>query len=81
MYHWVTLLCPWNTVSQLCFNKIYVLRKNITVWFLSPAWVVINTPMAKHRREEIFFILELWNQCQGIAKSMGLSGASQVARW
>ena len=24
MYNWITLLCTWNTVSQLYFNKIYI---------------------------------------------------------
>ena len=27
MYNWITLLCIWNTVSQLYFNKIYILIK------------------------------------------------------
>ena len=27
MYNWITLLCTWNVVSQLKFNKIYILRK------------------------------------------------------
>ena len=27
MYKWITLLCIWNTVSQLYINKIHILRK------------------------------------------------------
>ena len=27
MYNWITLLCTWNTVSQLYINKIHTLRK------------------------------------------------------
>ena len=33
IYNWITLLCTWNTVSQLYFNKIHILRKNIIcIW-------------------------------------------------
>ena len=34
MYHWITLLCTWNTVSPLYFNKIYILRKKRNLWIL-----------------------------------------------
>ena len=27
MYNWITLMCTWNIVSQLCFIKIYILRE------------------------------------------------------
>ena len=27
MYNWITLLCTWNIVSQLYFNKIYIKKK------------------------------------------------------
>jgi len=26
-YNWITLLCTWNIVSQLYFNKIYIKKK------------------------------------------------------
>ena len=28
MCNWITLLCTWNIVSQLCLNKIYMWREN-----------------------------------------------------
>ena len=28
IYNWITLLCTWNIVSQLYFNKIYILKEN-----------------------------------------------------
>ena len=27
MYNWITLLCTWNTISQLYLNKIHILRE------------------------------------------------------
>ena len=39
LYNWISLLCTWNIVSQLYFNKIYILKgwvpKN---WYL---WTVV----------------------------------------
>ena len=29
MYNWTPLLCTWNVVSQLYFNKIYILKQNV----------------------------------------------------
>ena len=40
MYNWITLLCTWNIVHQLYFNKIYILRKiKFKKW---KSWLKLN---------------------------------------
>ena len=53
VYIWITLLCTWKTVSQLYFNKIYTLKKNLVknqrLWLPSPV-----------QRPPTTYILECW---------------------
>ena len=30
MYYWITLMCTWDIVSQLYFNKIYLKKKRLS---------------------------------------------------
>ena len=42
LYYWITLMCTWNIVSQLYFNKIYLLKKKkgwaLKNWYF---WTVV----------------------------------------
>ena len=40
MYNWITMLCTWNIVSQLYFNKIYIKKKKENGYKIKDIWCI-----------------------------------------
>ena len=69
VYNWITLLCTWNIVSQLCFNKICLLNKQTKrispdrspLWTVGVGWPwqVLSWTMS-HHQYVVRVLVDLW---------------------
>ena len=60
LYSWITLLCAWNIVNQLYFNKIYAQKKKLSHYSsYSAIWVVSSA----YTRFLIFLLVILISAC------------------
>ena len=59
LYDWITLLCTWNTVSHLYFNKIYIniIKKNAFILIIKQEKLI-----TEHIYIKRCYGVEVWNR-------------------